>query len=173
VGARTASGTKGIAEPPAAAPSHAASIADSASTMQPPVPEIDASALRKATEPPVSPSFVAASRASAKRPVASQPPISAEEQSLYDTAHRSHFVDHDPAAAVRGWDAYLQAYPDGRFALEAQYNRAIALVRLGRRDAGRAALTPFARGAYGGYRRAEAQELLDALDAADGGGAAP
>jgi hypothetical protein len=38
------------------------------------------------------------------------------------------------------------------------------LVRLGRRDEARAALTPFASGELGGYRQAEARELLTAFD---------
>jgi hypothetical protein len=95
--------------------------------------------------------------------------VSSREQSLYAAAHSAHFVEHDPAAALRGWDAYLAAYPNGRFALEARYNRAISLVRLGRRDDARAALAPFAHGDHAGYRQHEARELLDALAAADGG----
>jgi len=46
--------------------------------------------------------------------------------------------------------------------LEARYNRAICLVRLGRRAGARAALAPFASGAYGGYRQEDARALLDA-----------
>lgn len=86
------------------------------------------------------------------------------EESLYEAAHREHFVVRDPGAALGAWDAYLAAYPDGRFALEARYNRALTLVRLSRKQEARAALVPFAEGRYGGgYRRAEARELLDAL----------
>jgi TolA-binding protein len=86
------------------------------------------------------------------------------EDDLYGAAHRAHFVSHDPAAALRAWDAYLAAYPRGRFALEARYNRALSLVRLGRVPEAREALTPFADGTLGGYRRREARELIDALD---------
>ena len=88
-----------------------------------------------------------------------------EEDALYQRAHRAHFVAHDSAAALRGWDDYLRTYPSGRFALEARYNRALALVRLGRYSEGRAALAPFAAGQYGGYRQSEARALLDAMDA--------
>jgi hypothetical protein len=88
----------------------------------------------------------------------------AAEESLYATAHRAHFVDHDPSRALASWDAYLAAYPHGRFALEAQYNRALSLVRLGRTGDARAALVPFADGTIGGYRQREARELIDALD---------
>jgi TolA-binding protein len=101
------------------------------------------------------------------------PPISTAEQSLYAKAHQAHFVDHDPAAALQGWEAYLAAYPDGRFSLEARYNRGICLVRLGRRSEARQALAPFAEGTYAGYRQHEARELLDALVASDGGNPAP
>jgi hypothetical protein len=38
-------------------------------------------------------------------------------------------------------------------------------VQLGRRDEARAALLPFARGDYGGYRKVEAQALLDGAPA--------
>lgn len=87
------------------------------------------------------------------------------EEALYAAAHHAHFVAHDPAAALKGWDAYLAAYPRGRFTLEARYNRGLSLVRLGRSDEARAALSPFADGTLGGYRQREARELLDALDA--------
>jgi hypothetical protein len=86
------------------------------------------------------------------------------EESLYADAHRAHFVARDPVAALRGWNAYLRTYPDGRFALEARYNRALTLVRLGQVAEARAALAPFADGATGGYRQREARALLDALD---------
>ena len=98
---------------------------------------------------------------------------SAREQALYEAAHRAHFVEQAPASALRAWDAYLAQYPHGRFALEARYNRAISLVRLERRAEARAALTPFANGAAGGYRRDEARELLDALHETGTDAAAP
>jgi hypothetical protein len=89
--------------------------------------------------------------------------VYAEEQ-LYAVAHSAHFVQRDAAAALRGWDSYLAAYPHGRFAPEARYNRALMLIRLGRTREARDALTPFAAGQLGGYRQREARELLDALD---------
>ncbi|HEY3254559.1 MAG TPA: hypothetical protein VGJ91_11445 [Polyangiaceae bacterium] len=79
---------------------------------------------------------------------------------LYRVAHTAHFVDRDPARALAAWDAYLGAAPNGEFAPEARYNRALSLVRLGRVQEARAALEPFASGAYGGYRKAEASALL-------------
>jgi len=85
------------------------------------------------------------------------------ELELYRAAHRAHFSGQDSAAALSAWDAYLAKSPKGRFALEARYNRALCLVRLDRKAEARSALEPFARGAFGGYRKREAGELLEAL----------
>ena len=82
---------------------------------------------------------------------------------LYRVAHAAHFVDHDPARALAAWDAYLRAAPKGEFAPEARYNRALSLVRLGRTAEARSALEPFAAGAYGNYRKTEANALLEHL----------
>jgi hypothetical protein len=85
---------------------------------------------------------------------------------LYKNAYRLHFTEQRYAAALAAWDEYLRAAPTGRLVVEARYNRAIALARLGRRADAEAALTPFARGEVsGGYRSQEARELLDALRA--------
>jgi TolA-binding protein len=81
---------------------------------------------------------------------------------LYHLAHEAHFVAHDYARALSGWDAYLRAAPRGRLATEARYNRAICLLRLGRDAEARQALEPFASGKLG-YRQVEARELLDEL----------
>jgi hypothetical protein len=85
---------------------------------------------------------------------------------LYKNAYRLHFTEQRYAAALAAWDEYLRAVPAGRLVVEARYNRAIALARLGRHAEAEAALTPFARGEVsGGYRAQEARELLDALRA--------
>jgi len=63
-----------------------------------------------------------------------------DQLALYRRAHRAHFVQHEPAAALGAWEAYLRAAPRGRFAVEARYNRAMCLVRLGRTAAAREAL---------------------------------
>jgi hypothetical protein len=84
---------------------------------------------------------------------------------LYAEAHALHFVERDTVRALAAWDRYLAVAPDDAragLALEARYNRAICLVRLGRREAAREALAPFASGAYGSYRQDEARSLLDA-----------
>jgi TolA-binding protein len=83
---------------------------------------------------------------------------------LYRVAHAAHFVDHDPARALAAWDAYLRAAPNGAFAPEARYNRALSLVRLGRSQEARSALEPFANGSYGSYRKAEASALLQRIE---------
>jgi hypothetical protein len=85
---------------------------------------------------------------------------------LYKNAYRLHFVEQRYRAALAAWDEYLRSAPAGRLVVEARYNRAIALARLGRRAEAEAALTPFARGEVsGGYRAQEARDLLDALRA--------
>jgi len=89
----------------------------------------------------------------------------------YRRAHDAHFVAQDAAAALSGWDEYLSVAPGGRFALEARYNRALCLVRLGRSAQAHAALAPFAAGEHGEYRRREARELLAALEGVGGSSA--
>jgi hypothetical protein len=69
---------------------------------------------------------------------------------------------------LRLWTAYLAGYPHGRFVPEATYNRALALVRLGRNKQAVAALKPIAAGRFGDYRRHEADALLGALGGAGG-----
>ena len=81
---------------------------------------------------------------------------------LYRLAHEAHFASHDYARALTGWNAYLQATPNGRLATEARYNRAICLLRLGHDSEARQALAPFASGKMG-YRQNEARELLEEL----------
>jgi hypothetical protein len=87
------------------------------------------------------------------------------EESAYARAHQAHFVDHDPAAALVLWDRYLEEYPQGRLALEARYDRALTLVRLGRMEEAKIALAPFADAPVGDYRQREARLLVEAIDA--------
>jgi hypothetical protein len=96
-------------------------------------------------------------------PVMVVPPVKPVEV-LYRKAHALHFHGTDPAAAVAAWDAYLAAEPRGRFAIEARYNRAIDLIKLGRYAEARAALEPYAKGEVDhGYRQAEAEQLVARL----------
>jgi RNA polymerase sigma-70 factor (ECF subfamily) len=81
----------------------------------------------------------------------------------YVRAHRAQFVAHDYAAALHAWDSYLSRAHAGSFELEARYNRAIALAQLGRVAEARDALSPFARGDFGAYRRRAAARLLEIL----------
>lgn len=90
----------------------------------------------------------------------------AAADALYQRAHALHFGAQDPAAALAAWDAYLAAAPAGRFAAFAHYNRALCLLRLGRTAEARRTLQLFSSGGFGGYRRAEAQSLLDAMEPA-------
>ena len=100
-----------------------------------------------------------ASASAAVRPKAAPDPT----HELYRRAHQAHFAEHDPGRALGLWEEYLRAAPRGRFAVEARYNRALCLVRLGRHAEARAALEPFAKGAVGSYRQHEAEQLLEAL----------
>ena len=91
----------------------------------------------------------------------SAPPIAAAELELFRRAERLHRAA-DPRA-LEAWDAYLRLAEHGVLVPEARYNRALCLMRLGRKLEAKAALTPFARGVYGSYRRQEAESLLEAL----------
>ncbi len=92
--------------------------------------------------------------------VAAQPAADGEAIA-YGAAHGAHFTAAQPERALAAWDGYLRAYPHGRFAPEARFNRAICLVRLHRFAPAAQALAPFAQGRYGAYRRTEAARLLD------------
>jgi TolA-binding protein len=126
------------------------------------------SAAPTAEEPPPAPPAPRPS-AAVTAPASAAPTVSAEEERLYAEAHRAHFEARDYPRALAAWDAYLAGHPAGRLAPEARYNRALCLVRLGRRGEAQTALEAFARGDYGSYRRAESTRLLEALS----GDAAP
>lgn len=74
-------------------------------------------------------------------------------------------VSGAPSAAVAAWSDYLAAHPNGRFVPEARYSRAVDLLRAGRRGEAALALRPFAEAPPGGYRRADAQQLLRSITA--------
>lgn len=85
-----------------------------------------------------------------------------QRRMLYIEAHRQHFRG-SPEQALAAWDAFLATAPAGQVLLEARYNRAVTLLRLGRRSEAAAALAAFARGEHGGFRQREAQQLLEQL----------
>ncbi len=112
----------------------------------------------------VVPSDDALARALAEiEPVVPEPPSDADRRA-FAHAHRLHFDGAPRPRALQAWDNYLARFAHGRFVPEARFNRAIALLELGRDEEARAALRPFAEGAHGGMRRREAQRLIDALD---------
>ena len=82
---------------------------------------------------------------------------------LYRVAHRRHFQDRDPERALAAWDTYLVAFPKGRLAVEARFNRALCLIKVGRIAQAEASLQEIASGIFGTYRSARAAELLDAI----------
>jgi len=136
-----------VSEPPEAAPLRSAS------------PRSDANRALAAT---------ATHRTHPTRAPEEERPISEEEYERYRVAHDAHFVRKDPAAALTAWSEYLSHSPTGRLAVEARYNRALCLLKLGRNREAVAALRPFTEGTYGAYRQREAQRLIAEL-AADAG----
>lgn len=92
-------------------------------------------------------------------------PALAAAPDLYRVAHQLHFHGADPSASLAAWDTYLASESSGRFAVEARYNRAMALIRLRRYHDAQLALQPFALGLVSptGYRQREAQQLSQRL----------
>lgn len=92
-------------------------------------------------------------------------PGPSRDLALYNKAHALHFRERRYDQALYAWEEYLGLTPTPTFALEARYNRALCLLRLGHFEEARAALTPFAEGRYAnGYRRDEATRFIQALD---------
>jgi hypothetical protein len=117
--------------------------------------------------PPETPSAAPAPVVTSVVPLARAVTPGPDPQALYAQAHALHFHGNDPARALAAWDRYLAtASGDVRsgLVLEARYNRAICLFRLGQREEARQALQPFADGRWGDYRRDDAQVLLDELE---------
>ncbi len=96
-------------------------------------------------------------------PPAAPPELEAEIHS-FRRADDLYRRSGDTSAAIAAYRQYVRDYPTGRFVPEAKYNMALALVKLGRVSEARPLLLPFAEGAYGSYRKAAAQKLLEALD---------
>ena len=82
----------------------------------------------------------------------------------FKDAYRIH-DSGSPAASIEAFDRYLRLHPAGRFVPEARYARAVALVRAGRIEEARHALTAFADAPAGSYRREDAARVLRTLPA--------
>jgi TolA-binding protein len=82
---------------------------------------------------------------------------------VFRKAHDLHFSGNSPDSAVTAYRDYIQQFPSGRFVPEARYNLALNHIKLGDKALARQELTPFAEGKFGGYRKADAQRLLEAL----------
>jgi hypothetical protein len=158
------------ARPTAAGPAaHAHSARAHRETSVPPAPPPAPPAPPAAPEVTLGPAplpLLPAVVARPSRPAPHAPPaVAPGPEDVYARAHRAQFVQRDYATALALWDEYLAA-SGGSLGPEARWNRAIALVRLGQREAAIAALRPFAAGQDNGYRQEEAQGLLRVLGAA-------
>lgn len=94
-------------------------------------------------------------------PVTTATAATPEVDSLYHQAHEAHFVTRNPALALDRWNAYLSAEPSGRFVPEAQFNRVVCLVRLGRTQEALAAIDALPSSHY---RHADALRLRAQLE---------
>ena len=158
----------------ARAPTQGTALAESIPSVTPagdlrpsePAPVISSSPLALAPEPSAKEVAVTPAGASDKlRAKAGDSPITEAEFERYRLAHEAHFVKKDPAAALAAWSDYLAHAPSGHLAVEARYNQALCLLKLGRTQEARRSLAPFVAGTYGAYRRQEAQTLIATLDA--------
>lgn len=114
--------------------------------------------------PAVDPAPAASAAPAPPAPPEPQLPPPADGLDLFRRAQQLQFKEYRWQAALNAWDAYLAGQEHGALAPEARWNRAVCLLRLHRTAEARRALQPFAQGAEGGYRQAEAQALLRALD---------
>jgi hypothetical protein len=156
-------------EPEASAPSENAAPAPAASETPSAVPTRFKPAAKRpklVPKPAIEPERLAPAPAPAPpvMTLAPAPDTESADLALFRRAQRLH-LNRDPKA-LGAWDDYLRVAGSGPLTPEARYNRALCLVRLGRKAEAKAALAPFANGAYGTYRRTEAQALISALDEA-------
>lgn len=162
--------SKVVRSEPPAAPAASAAPTDAVAP-SPPAPQISSSPIALAPEP---------SKASAQSPATSPPSLASHERGKaplgdspmteaefqrYRLAHEAHFVKKDPAAALIAWNDYLAHAPSGRLVVEARYNQALCLLKLGRVQEAKRALAPFVGGVYGAYRKQEAQQLIATINA--------
>jgi len=149
-----------------AAPTAPAADAEASSGAQAPI-AIDALPLAAPASAGSTRAFPPRSRPAAKAagvaPAPSTPNADFTALEAYRLAHRTHFDGGSPSASLAAWDLYLANFPTGSFADDARFNRALCLIRLGRRAEARAALGPFANAPAGSYRQTEAASLLQGL----------
>lgn len=144
-----------VPAPEPAPPSVARTAEPSVARAAEPIPE------RPRPRPATKPLHAPQPPAEVEAPATPAPRVESAELALFRRAQSLHLAHADGALAA--WDAYLRVAGNGVLVPEARYNRALCLVRLGRKRDARAALEPFARGDFGEYRRREAQALLEAL----------
>ncbi len=135
-------------------------------TVQPPV-ELEAEPDEAAAEAERANDSEQAAASAAPAVVPTPKTVIDDGQSVYRRAHEAHFKSGDLTTALVYYERYLTEHPSGRFAVDARYNRALCLVRLGRHAEARSILRSFADGAFGTYRQGDAARLLEAIDAAD------
>jgi TolA-binding protein len=130
-------------------------------------PEVPAAPIALAPEPSLPPAASPAPAASSGRggPATADSPLTEAEFQRYRLAHEAHFIKKDPEAALALWNDYLAHAPSGRLAVEARYNQALCLLKLGRTREAKHALAPFVSGTYGAYRKQEAQSLIATINA--------
>lgn len=166
---------------PASAPAPASESASASAPAPAPAPELPAEP-ETASEPVATAERIATTGSSARRRATPRrtalrdevardevAPSRSEastdrETAAFAAAHDAHFRGGQPTRALAAWNTYLEAFPHGRYELEARYNRALSLARLGRFAQARTALEAFADGRHGGYRASEASALIEALD---------
>lgn len=129
---------------------HAPTVTRPSAPALQPVPAVALEDLAVQAEPPSS------------GPRTSPDPLHAD-LAAYEEAHRLHFHASDASRALTGWNSYLAFHPGGTFAPEAHLNRAVCLLRLGRRSEARAALEGLAATPSGAYAGDRARALLDAM----------
>lgn len=102
---------------------------------------------------------------SERSPTVSRPSAAVEDApSLYATAQRLQFDEHNYAAALSAWDRYL-ATPNSTLTADARYNHAVCLIQLKRYGQARTELTRLAGPRSPSAYRGRATTLLHSLDA--------
>jgi hypothetical protein len=147
---------------PAPQPAARPSIAPSTASAAPPSPVASIASSNPSPVPSHPRRTIPVARPVVHRAPPAAPPLAPSSDALYTAAHEAHFSQRDYGSALARWDAYIAAAPQGHFVPEAQFNRIVCLVRLGRREDAVASIRalPLAH-----YRRVEADRLLERLTA--------